>query len=335
MPPPASLEAYRVGWICALHTDMLAARAMLDEDHGMIRGHGQDANTYAVGRIHDHNVVIAGLPAGIDGPVSAASVVKDMTRAFHDLRFMLLVGIGGGIPNLPINDIRLGDVVVSQPSGTTGGVIQFNRGKNFHGGQFERKGSVNAPSNVLLTALTAQKAEHQLHGSRQMNAFLNDMINRHPNLKNDFAYPGSASDRFFRPDYVHPKNQPNCLACNPAGEVPRPQRGTTTPQVHYGLIASGDQVVKDPGVRDFLRSKYGALCVEMEAAGLMHNFPGLVIKGICDYADSHRGDTWHKYAAATAAACTKELLHYVSSAKVDNESPIHQIMGENGNFVAD
>ncbi|KAL3444390.1 hypothetical protein BJX65DRAFT_310973 [Aspergillus insuetus] len=46
----------------------------------------------------------------------------------------------------------------------------------------------------------------------------------------------------------------------------------------------------------------------MEAAGLMNTYPCLVIRGICDYADSHKNKAWQGYAAATAAAFAKELL---------------------------
>lgn len=53
------------------------------------------------------------------------------------------------------------------------------------------------------------------------------------------------------------------------------------------------------------------MCFEMEAAGLMNDFPCLVIRGICDYADSHKNKTWQAYAAATAAACAKDILTIV------------------------
>jgi hypothetical protein len=49
----------------------------------------------------------------------------------------------------------------------------------------------------------------------------------------------------------------------------------------------------------------------MEAAGLMNHFPCIVLRGICDYADSHKNDAWHAYAAATAAACSKEILSFM------------------------
>jgi nucleoside phosphorylase len=54
----------------------------------------------------------------------------------------------------------------------------------------------------------------------------------------------------------------------------------------------------------------------MEAAGLMDDFPCLVIRGICDYADSHKKKRWQPYAAATAAAYAKELLNVISATQV-------------------
>lgn len=82
------------------------------------------------------------------------------------------------------------------------------------------------------------------------------------------------------------------------------------------LIASGNQVMKHGGTRDQLARELGILCFEMEAAGLMDNFPCLVVRGICDYADSHKNEQWQKYAAATAAAYAKELLSVISAGHV-------------------
>ena len=88
--------------------------------------------------------------------------------------------------------------------------------------------------------------------------------------------------------------------------------------VYYGLIASGNQVIKDGRIRDLLAQELGILCFEMEAAGLMNNFPCLVIRGICDYSDSHKNRQWQGYAAATAAAYAKELLSVIPPSFVAN-----------------
>jgi nucleoside phosphorylase len=90
--------------------------------------------------------------------------------------------------------------------------------------------------------------------------------------------------------------------------VDREPRPSAVPAIHYGLIASGDQVMRHGTTRDRLRRELNVLCFEMEAAGLMDSFPCLIIRGICDYADSHKNKHWQPYAAATAAAYAKELL---------------------------
>jgi nucleoside phosphorylase len=328
--PPLPIEDYHVGIICALHTELAAARAMLDEEYGHItKKDKNDHNTYFTGRMHQHHVVIACLPGGVDGIAAAATVAKDMSRTFTELRIGLLVGVGGAIPHLDKGvDIRLGDVVVSQPSGTSGGVVQYDLGKSTTGEVFERKGMLNVPPTVLLTALQSLKAEYELEESR-MSTYLNQMLERRPKMRsNGYASPGPEKDVLYLLGTEHAQGMATCENCDPQGQVSRSLRTTCTPHIHYGVIASGNQVIKSSAVRDQLRQAYGVLCVEMEAAGLMNNFPCLVIRGICDYADSHKNDEWHKYAACTAAAYAKELLLHVSAEQTRHEESITQILGK-------
>jgi nucleoside phosphorylase len=309
--PPRSIEEYQVGWVCALPTEMAAARAMLDEEHGpMPAQDAQDHNNYVLGQVHNHNVVIACLLAGVDGNNAAAVVATNMLRTFTSLRFGLMVGIGGGIPNLDKGvDIRLGDVVVSQPDKIHGGVVQYDKGKSLEGGQFDRKGSLNKPPSLLLTALTSLQSRHEVYGS-QISIYLTRMIEQHPNMEeNSYTFPGAEQDCLYCAN-CKPTSNNSCDNCQ-GGKVRRKERRLTTPIVHYGIIASGNQVVKDATVRDRLGKEFEAKCVEMEAAGLMDNFPCLVIRGVCDYADAYKNDVWHRYAATTAAAYAKEYLSIV------------------------
>jgi hypothetical protein len=103
----------------------------------------------------------------------------------------------------------------------------------------------------------------------------------------------------------------SCEDCDEDRIVERALRASSHPVIHYGLIASGNQVMKHAPTRDKLAEELGIMCFEMEAAGLMDNFPCLVIRGICDYADSHKTKRWQKYAAATAAGYAKELLFLI------------------------
>lgn len=334
-------DVYEVGWICALHTELAAARAMLDEDRGIAHfNEDGDPNTYALGRIHQHNVVIACLPAGIDGTNAATTVAQNLLRTFPQIRIGLLVGIGGGIPDLAKGvDIRLGDVVVSQPSGEHGGVIQYAKGKaqedgDGSGHHFVRKGSLNKPPIFILKALNMLRAEHETEESK-MSVFLQELLDRKPKMKRTgYTFPGIDKDHLFGLSAIE-------MRTIGAGEqdlqrdysdVSRSSRESNEPMIHYGNIASGDLVIKHAGIRDALRDNLGAICVEMEAAGLMDTFPCLVIRGICDYADSSKNDVWHPYAAATAAAYAKEFLLYVSPGQVHQGPSAKEVMGKSINF---
>ena len=130
-------QAYTIGWICAVTTESVAARAFLDEEHDGPRNVAQhDNNSYVLGRISSHNVVIAILPDGEYGTSSAAAVARDMLHSFPNVRIGLMVGIAGGAPSSK-HDIRLGDVVVSSRNGGKGGVFQYDFGKTIQNQAFE------------------------------------------------------------------------------------------------------------------------------------------------------------------------------------------------------
>ena len=78
--------------------------------------------------------------------------------------------------------------------------------------------------------------------------------------------------------------------------------------IHFGRIACSNQVMKSGQHRDRIAANEGVIAFEMESAGTWDYIPTIMIKSVCDYADSHKNKKWQEYAAATAAACTKALL---------------------------
>jgi nucleoside phosphorylase len=309
-----SHDDYTVGWICALPLEMAAAKAMLDETHDDLPVDPKDDNAYTLGRIGNHNIVIACLPAGVYGTTSAAIVATQMLSSFGSIRFGLMVGIGGGVPSKDV-DIRLGDIVVSNPTAKFGGVVQYDYGKTVGEGRFERTGTLNKPPLALLTAVAKLQADHILDNSR-ISTYLSQSVAKYPATKSRFAYCGQQQDRLFQAEHDHVGSGNTCAECDVIKLVDRPARDTNDPVVYYGLIASGNQVMKHGRTRDRLAQESNILCFEMEAAGLMDKFPCLVVRGICDYADSHKNKQWQSYAAATAAAYAKELLDIIPAAQV-------------------
>ncbi|PYI09865.1 purine and uridine phosphorylase [Aspergillus sclerotiicarbonarius CBS 121057] len=331
-------DDYKVACICPMDVEQAPVEAMLDEIHPALPT-TRDMNSYTLGRMGVHYIVIAAMPD--IGNNSAAAVATQLMNDFRSIRFSLLIGIGGGIPNLEHGiDIRLGDVIVSKPSGIFGGVIQFDRGKALTDNRFERTGVLQKPPDVLLAAVSRLKTLHRRVESK-IPTYLQQMTQKYPRMIEEYNYQSTAHDQLFRSGFEHSGGN-DCHGCDPAEAVTRVCRPNTNPAIHYGTIGSSNAVIKNRRLRDMLRDELNIQCVEMEAAGLLNSYPCLVIRGICDYADSHKNKRWQPYAAATAAACAKELLSLIPalgtvSSKEDNNTPargsptIH--MGNLGNFV--
>lgn len=298
-----SRDDYTVAWICALPLEMTAAKLMLEKVHALLPQLETDYNTYTLGSVGGHNVVVACLPSGVYGTTSAAIVLAHMLSTFPSLRFALMVGIGGGVPKS--NDIRLGDVVVSLPSGASGGVVQYDYGKALRDGSFQRTGSLNKPPRYLLTAVSQIRSDPET----SLEKTVKEAHQKSESIRKEFSRP--SKDWLFEATYDHNSMNLDCSTCDQTQLVDRRLRESGEPLVHYGLIASGNQVIKNAQLRDSIAQKTGILCFEMEAAGLMDQLPCLVIRGICDYCDSHKHKEWQGYGALTAAAYAAHLLHAV------------------------
>jgi nucleoside phosphorylase len=321
MARPLRREDYTVGWVCALPIELAAAQEMFDEEHPDLERDpaDNDENLYSLGSIGGHNVVIVCLPAGRIGNNPAAAVATQMQASFKGIRFGLMVGIGGGVPSADA-DVRLGDVVVSQPHKTHGGVVQYDAGKSTPSG-FERTGSLNSPPQILLAAISKVQA-NEARGRSKMR----DHLAKFEKL-GKFQRSKAGPDVLFEAAYEHVGGQ-TCKTCSSDHHQDRePRDEDEEVAMHYGTIASGNQVIKDAVVRDKLSAELGGvLCFEMEAAGLMNSFPCLVVRGVCDYADSHKNKRWQAYAAGTAAAYAKEVLLVIPPDEVKAEQKIVDVL---------
>ncbi|KAF3915743.1 hypothetical protein ABW20_dc0100380 [Dactylellina cionopaga] len=350
---PKTHNDYTVGWVCALPKEQTAATAMLDEIHANIPKPPNDRNTYTLGSIGPHNIVIACLPLGRVGAISAAAAAIQMVDTFPAIKVGLMVGIGAGIPP----KVRLGDVVVSVPGGKLPGVVQWDSGDATEGGVFERTGALDNPPTVLLTALTKLETEYELTGSK-IPEYLQQLKERFPRLAHKYLRSDQHEDILFKPDYSHVSKsaagdeedeedeeddeeyeedgedeEETCRFCDKKKTVKRKPRDM---RVHYGLIASGHQTIEDAKLRDKLNKDLGGsvLCVELEAAGLLNNFPCIVVRGICDYADSHKNKNWQEHAGAVAAAFAKELLGHIQPSDIHGERPVKEVLDQILNTVS-
>jgi nucleoside phosphorylase len=344
-PPcrPPNRNEFEIAIICALPLETNAVLCSLDEiwDEETRHRYGKsagDENSYDFGRTGRHNVVVVTLPSM--GKVSASSAARSLSMSFGSVKLALLVGICGGVPvKSDGTEILLGDVIMSEI------IVELDFGRQYPMG-FKRKDTImdvhGKPNDEILGLLNRWKILHHLHELRKQSLSHLTKLLQKPNLNT--RYPGADEDKLFEPDYIH-KHHTGCTTCSqwtnlsgticdaastascselwcdesklvtrrrlnatdgPAGqdkdnEIPMPL-------IHFGSIGTADTVMKSAEHRDQYAESERVIAFEMEGAGVWDKFNCLVIKGVCDYADSHKNKKWQSYAAAVAASAMKEVL---------------------------
>jgi nucleoside phosphorylase len=330
--PSPPRRDFEIVIICALPLEASVVGALFDKRYDM-KTCGKavgDPNSYSTGAIGHHNVVLVHMPNM--GKVAAATAAASIRASFQTIQLALVVGICGGAPfgTQLSEDLLLGDVVISE------GLIQYDLGRQFPNNRFTRKDT--ALDNLPRPGYKIRAALAKIQTS-QGRSWLQDKTSEYlgilrRELKDVVTYPGATEDKLFESIYRHKHHEPSeCAICaNDDGRdnvcdaaagmscqllkcderklvsrvrLSRPFNSI----VHFGLIASGDTVMKSGEDRDDIAARDGVIAFEMEGAGVWENFPAsLVIKGVCDYADSHKSKRWQGYAAATAAAVMKGFL---------------------------
>jgi nucleoside phosphorylase len=333
MPRPTSRSDFAIAIICALPLEADAVEAVFDETYDRLsKIYGKqpgDGNSYINGRIGEHNIVLCYMPG--TGKGSAASVASSLRVSYTRIQLALVVGICGGVPH-PSSDqqIFLGDVIISNA------VVEYDFGRQYPSG-FRRKTDVKdtlgRPDREIRTLLTGLKAR------RTRIEFQDQMYEHHRIIQQSdelWRHPRSA-DVLFKASYHHKHygdgisirccclrgDSPDDICeealektCNSLGcddsQVSRHRDGTKAVKasVHIGKVASADTVMKSGEHRDKIVRKEGVIGFEMEASGVWDNLECIIIKGVSDYADSHKGKTWQAYAAAIGASATKAFLGY-------------------------
>lgn len=321
MTPPKKLDttSYHVAWICAVaDLELIPALLMLDETHERPDIDNQyDDNTYKFGTMAGHNVVVATCPDAMTGQVNVSHITGPLFKTFTAIRMTLLVGIGGGVPQRhlftqPLKDVRLGDVVVGWPSHADGkpAVIYYDSGRSLVN-SFQTTSQLNRPHMVLLKALPFLRTDHTL-GQSSFHTYM-DRLQQHEELGDQFKHPGLEHDLLFKSTYGHVGGYNSyCVECDKTNLIERKPRMENQQDkfiFHQGRIATGNSVIQDGEQRDWISHQHtDVFCIDMEAAGVDINSNCLVIRGISDYADSHKSDMWRSYAAGKAVAFARELL---------------------------
>ncbi|KAH8645747.1 nucleoside phosphorylase domain-containing protein [Xylariales sp. PMI_506] len=284
----------------------------------------------------NHDVVLTLLPNM--GTAAVAGAAASIRSSFSNIKIAFLVGVCGGVPSNGKNEALLGDVVISK-------TIQHGIGKQYPT-NFVLKETVDLDlgrSNKDIRSLVVifETEFHRPHLQKKAGEFLKDLQGKavRQRRQTNYDYPGVAQDILYKTTYRHQHHAPTAcdicsggsktvckvaigvccteLGCDKKEVMPRnclkvkeslARDDMQCPEIFIGRIASGDTVMKSGEHRDRIAAQLNVIAFEMEGAGLWDELPCIVIKGICDYADSHKNKIWQPFAAATAASVMKAVL---------------------------
>ncbi|KAL3442824.1 hypothetical protein BJX65DRAFT_312439 [Aspergillus insuetus] len=348
---PKSRQEFTIAIICALPLEADAVEAQFDEHfdrlgrfYGIQQG---DANAYINGRIGKHNIVLCYMP-GI-GKGSAAAAASSLQVSYTGIELALVVGIcGGGPPPPRYEEIFLGDVIISDS------VIEYDFGRQYPGG-FQRKtdlirDTLGRPVRRIRTLLNGLRAENTRREFQEQTQQYLQALERadarwhrprgrdilfkssylHKHYEHGPASPWcSCLDSGAHDDICEVALKQNCddLNCNEGQAVRcRDYSHNTQPSTHIGTVASADTVMKSGQHRDEIVRREQVIGFEMEGSGVWDNVPCIIIKGVCDYADSHKNKIWQAYAAAAGASAAKTFLEYWIPANSGDASVTRHMM---------
>ncbi|KAI0452924.1 purine and uridine phosphorylase [Xylaria acuta] len=338
---PSRREDFQIALICALPLEYDAVTLQFDEfwdkdgDHfGRAPG---DTNTYTTGRIGNYNVVLALLPNM--GKAAAAGAAASFRSSYSRLKLAFLVGICGGVPGTGGNAALLGDVVISKT------VLQFDFGRQLpkkfviKDTADDNLGRPNKDIRSLIASFETELGSERLQ--KKGGEYLKDLQGAAVRKRRRYTYQylGVVEDKLFAADYRHKHRAPqSCAVCEGQSDEYCEEAARAScvelncdeghlvsrelleakqslepdemqcPKIFIGRMASGDTVMKSGEHRDQLAKQRNVIAFEMEGAGAWDEIPCIIIKGICDYADSHKNKKWQPFAAATAASVMKAVL---------------------------
>ncbi|KAI2780873.1 nucleoside phosphorylase domain-containing protein [Daldinia loculata] len=325
-----SVHDFQIAIICALKVECDAVQAVFDgflEEHGdpptMIRKAQWDTNVYTTGKIGHHNVVLAHMANY--GIGNSAGVAANLRHTFPDIRVAFVVGVCGGMPKNKTADIMLGDVIISTE------MVEYGLGRQMTHGLRPTNPLGSRPNTELRGYLNKMQGQWDMFRLQERAVKYLASPSLIPGQTKP-EHPGMDKDNLFVSTHRHKHHEKgvceSCDKCLNDNDIPcvasetldcatlgchelvnrQPREFPTQPQVHFGKFGSADKVMKSSTERDRLAREYGLIALEMEGAGVWEKIPCFIIKGVCNYSDSHNNKNWQPYTAATAASFFKAFL---------------------------
>ena len=275
------IQKVDIGIITALTKECAAVLEVLGDTKKVINNKKNRNDYFYIGKVKgaaDKMHYVAVMLAGENNNLSAIACTS-MINFFPNVSTIIMCGIAAGIPNEnePDKGIHLGDVIVADK------VIQYDYGKETKEG-FVLK-SIPTKCTVRLQKACKDIEIQFLTKTNDINPFIEN------HALGDYERPSATTDKWRT----------------------QSDKSSEMVKVYSGTIASGNLVVKKTELREELRTKYNAKAIEMEGSGIADAAENsdvgfIVVRGVCDYGDETKDDTWQKYAALSAASYTYLLI---------------------------
>lgn len=321
MPKIVKAKQPTIAIITSQYCEKLAVDAMMDDQETFVRYTTVgESNIYTLGNIGQHRVVCTKLPTvghTREALIASGSTTTRLLGTFQAVEFVILVGVGGGVPHYTdhARHVRLGDVVVSSPIPPKKDIYTYCELEPVKEGQtqmnpvYETKSW--APPTFLLQEISARlKAQVEDDPTQAVwDKYITEGISKLSKDGVNFSRPPEDTDKL----YMYLGGSDVIEVTHPTGSSEN-GRQPGKPVIHLGPIAAGRQVSKDDQLRQDFAARFGILAFDMEYDAVIESVYGnrkdsyLIVRGIADYKDGSRKKDWQPYASLAAAAFTKAVI---------------------------
>ncbi|CAG9990106.1 unnamed protein product [Clonostachys byssicola] len=304
---------YTVLILCALSSEMAAVMVVLDEERHMSANEQyQPDHDDILGRVKNHNVVLAKRPAVMFGVEAISGVVQEMLQTYSFIRFVLVVKTRNEFLLQRRKDGR-GEERISP--------ITWAKGKVERSATFRSTKPIRPPSNVFIKALS--RLQNQLEwGERQIGRDISEILRKYPAIRRKYdSLPPLTELPPQQQDWDHfaLKRDESIYGIH-SSKV----GGAEAPESHQSNFVLNGQI-RDSVAEYSLSEELTVSCSEAGGAGTILDFSFLEIQGIYDHSNSYKKNQgWQVYAAAAAAAYAKVLLGTITTEDVRQEKLVLQ-----------
>lgn len=322
MPKVEKAKQPSIAIICSQYYEKTAVDSLMTNRQTFVRyATVGETQAYTLGDLGPHRVVVTKLPrtgSTEEASISSGSATTRLLGTFQEVEYVLLVGVGGGVPHYTDygRHVRLGDVVLSTPAPASAHQFiyqQCQSAQNTSEGLVEFESRSWCPPELSLQQLANHLIDEQslMGGEAKWEQLFRA---GYEELGSDWRRPSQDTDKLF----MSIGGQDLIEVGHPApGEGEEDPRASGLAVLHLGPVGAGKLVSNDDQLRQDFAYKNGILAFDTELGSVVESVVGnrkdnyIIIRAIADYKDGTRRKEWQQYAALMAASVATALVEMI------------------------